>query len=101
MFKTAFIGVAVSLLSACGGEATPQPVVAEPEATATDVDEPQAPTSPPAASGKRVPCVFGQDQTCNGDPSISALWGKCTESGTCECNTGFVLAASGYCEPAS
>ncbi len=111
MFKPTLVLVAVIVVSACGGEATPAPVVAEPiaadavvaEPGATDVDgeEPRATTAPPAGRGKRAPCVFGQDQTCNSDPTVSALWGKCTATGTCECNTGFVLAPTGYCEPAS
>ncbi len=111
MFKPTWVVVAVFVASACGGESTPDPVVAEPTTAgsvdaapgATDVDEheSQPSTLPPAGSSKRTPCVFGQDQTCNSDPSVSALWGKCTETGTCECNTGFVLAPTGYCEPAS
>lgn len=56
-------------------------------------------TAPAQPRGKRAPCVFGQDQTCNGNPSVSALWGKCTESGTCQCHEGFALAPSGYCQP--
>lgn len=53
------------------------------------------------ATGKRAPCTLGADQTCNEDPSVSALWGKCTEQGTCVCNPGFVLGPGGYCRPAS
>lgn len=44
------------------------------------------------------PCTPGQDQTCNGLASMSALAGRCTATG-CECNTGFALNASGRCEP--
>jgi hypothetical protein len=33
----------------------------------------------------------GMDQTCNDDPSISALWGTCQGHGTCTCNSGFVI----------
>lgn len=111
MFKPTLLLFAVSVGSACGGNSTPDPVVAEPSgavsvdtepgATDVDEDEPQASTLPAAGSGKRAPCVFGRDQTCNSDPTVSALWDKCTETGTCECNTGFVLGPTGYCEPAS
>ena len=52
-------------------------------------------------TGKRSPCTFGADQTCNEDPKVSALWGKCTETGVCVCNPGFELSPGGYCRPAS
>lgn len=108
----------VGALSACGGNVTPEPEVAEapvseapvPEAPANadESDAASSAASSPATTndapagaprGKRAPCVLGQDQTCNGDPSVSALWGTCTASGTCECKPGFVLAPSGYCQP--
>jgi hypothetical protein len=57
-----------------------------------------APTGP--ATGKRAPCTLGADQTCNEDPKVSALWGKCTEQGVCVCNPGFELSPGGYCRPA-
>jgi hypothetical protein len=66
-----------------------------PAATPAQAPEPTA--APP--TGKRAPCTLGQDQTCNGDPKVSALWGRCTESGVCECNAGFELHPSGYCQP--
>jgi hypothetical protein len=58
-------------LSACSSASTPSseaPAVAAPH-------------------GKRAPC--SSDQACNDDPSVSALWGRCTELGVCECNEGF------------
>jgi hypothetical protein len=56
--------------------------------------------SPPASSeGKRAPCTLGADQTCNEDPSVSALWGRCTELGVCECQAGFALSPRGRCQP--
>ncbi len=58
-------------------------------------------SQPPTPAGKRAPCTFGADQTCNGDASVSALWGHCTEQGVCECKFGFELAPSGYCRPAA
>jgi hypothetical protein len=55
----------------------------------------------PPAAGKRRPCTLGADQECNDDPAISALWGRCTELGVCECKTGFELSLeSGRCKPA-
>jgi hypothetical protein len=67
-----------------------------PPASAAPVTEPAAP--PP--SGKRPPCKLGEDQACNDDPKVSALWGRCTEAGTCECNEGFQLTPWGRCAPA-
>jgi hypothetical protein len=50
--------------------------------------------APPA--GKRPPCTT--DQSCNDDDSISALWGKCTPLGVCECRPGFELNPRGRCQ---
>jgi len=60
---------------------------------------PVAPSSTEAPAGKRPPCTLGADQTCNADPSVSALWGHCTELGVCECREGFVLNPLGTCQP--
>jgi len=87
MVRSVFL-VVVSMLVGCGGKAAPAPEPAG--ATA-------APATPPTA--KRAPCTFGADQTCNGDPRISSFWGRCTEHGTCECNPGFELSPTGYCQP--
>ena len=83
--------VVVSLLTACGA---PDSHPSEP----TNTNAP--PSSSNAPSGKRVPCTFGADQTCNDDPKVSSLWGRCTELGACECKPGFELGPSGYCRPA-
>jgi hypothetical protein len=65
-----------------------------------------SPTSPPVggppaagapAQGKRVPCTFGADQTCNADPAVSSLHGRCTEAGTCVCKPPAVLTPGGFC----
>ena len=74
-------------LTGCGPEATPA----------------EAPRSEGGApSGKRAPCAFGQDQSCNEDPKVSALWGRCTELGVCECKPGFELGPeSRLCRPVS
>jgi hypothetical protein len=63
----------------------------------------QAPseTSQPVAAphGKRAPC--SSDQSCNENPAVSALWGRCTEMGICECNPGFERSpTSDLCRPA-
>ena len=45
-------------------------------------------------------CTYGQDQTCNDDPLVNALWGVCSATGTCSCNTGYVIdMATGRCTP--
>jgi hypothetical protein len=52
-----------------------------------------------APHGKRAPC--GSDQACNDDPSVSALWGRCTELGVCECNEDFERnPTTDLCRPA-
>lgn len=56
-----------------------------------------APTNPPpTAAGKRAPCAT--DQSCNDDETVSALWGKCTPLGVCECKPGFELNPRGKCQ---
>ncbi|MEI9952959.1 MAG: hypothetical protein WDO74_29280 [Pseudomonadota bacterium] len=74
---------------------TPAQVSAAPVTTPTD----GAPVPSPAPPrGKRSPCT--SDQSCNRDPSVSALWGHCMkDSGVCECNAGFELHPGGYCQP--
>jgi hypothetical protein len=43
-------------------------------------------------------CVFQQDSTCNDEPSMSALAGRCSPAGWCACNHGFGLdLSSGKC----
>lgn len=39
-------------------------------------------------------CTFGADQTCNDNPAISSLHGRCTPAATCICNSGFALNPS-------
>ena len=97
--------VLATLVAGCGGETREPPSApAEPapEQTASPVTEGEAPPETPAEapSGKRAPCTFGADQTCNADPRVSALWGRCTELGVCECREGFRLNPGGACEPA-
>jgi hypothetical protein len=61
---------------------------------------PPEPSQPIAAPhGKRAPC--SSDQSCNENPAVSALWGRCTEMGICECNPGFERSpTSDLCRPA-
>lgn len=63
-----------------------------------------SPTAPPADAppgppqGKRAPCTFGADQTCNADPTVSSIHGRCTELGTCVCKAPAVLSPGGFCK---
>ncbi len=61
-----------------------------------------ASAAPPAPAGgptaKQAPCT--SDQACNEDPAVSALWGKCTPLGVCECKPGFELSPRGRCQKA-
>lgn len=95
---TMFAGV----LCGCDHPTTPAASVAS--------ESPKEPVAeaPPTASegalrpapphGKRAPCTT--DQSCNGDPSVNALWGRCVqETGVCECNAGFELHPGGSCHP--
>lgn len=42
-------------------------------------------------------CTFGQDQTCNDNPIWSAVYGRCTDAGTCVCSDAGMNADSGRC----
>jgi hypothetical protein len=96
--------VHLALLSACNHDPGPMKVptsedVPVPPATALSAEPPPAaPPSAPPAAGKRAPC--GNDQSCNDDETVSALWGKCTALGTCECVAGFELNPRGRCQKA-
>ena len=58
----------------------------------------ESPEASPPPRGKRAPCQT--DQACNDDQSVSALWGRCTELGVCECNEGFERSPiSDLCRP--
>jgi hypothetical protein len=52
--------------------------------------------APAPAAGKRAPCA--NDQSCNEDEAVSALLGKCTPLGVCECKPGFELNPRGRCQ---
>jgi hypothetical protein len=50
--------------------------------------------------GSAAACTPGMDQTCNDNPSVSALWGRCKMDGTCHCEAGFIVKSStGRCTP--
>jgi hypothetical protein len=42
-------------------------------------------------------CTFGQDQTCNDNPIWSAIYGRCTDAGACECSDAGMNPDSGRC----
>jgi hypothetical protein len=97
------LNVTALALIACHQEPAPMKVpttqdIPVPPATALPVEPapPPATSAPPA--DKRAPCA--SDQSCNEDPSVSALWGKCTALGTCECVAGFELNPRGRCQKA-
>jgi hypothetical protein len=69
-------------LSACSA-----PSASTPAAESASEPPGETPEASPPPRGKRAPCQ--SDQSCNDDPSVSALWGRCTELGVCECNEGF------------
>jgi hypothetical protein len=44
------------------------------------------------------PCTVGADQSCNDNPALSSLHGRCQADGTCVCNGGFAMnPATGRC----
>lgn len=43
-------------------------------------------------------CVPKMDQTCNYDPMISSLRGKCNDDSTCTCNPGSTKMVNGKCK---
>jgi hypothetical protein len=105
--QTSFAGALA--LAACSGaqngqapaESAEAPQSETPGATSGPSDGPgDGEASPPVAAphGKRAPC--SSDQSCNEDPAVSALWGRCTEMGICECNPGFERSpTSDSCRP--
>lgn len=49
-----------------------------------------------AGSGGAV-CTFGADQTCNDNPALSSIHGRCTDAGVCACSDAGVNPDSGRC----
>src|SRR4051812_32848961 len=89
---SAVLCAAASSIAACSSSSSP-PTVAAPAAgdppSSEAAPEPSEGTAPAAPRGKRAPCTLGADQSCNEDPKVSALWGRCSELGVCECKPGF------------
>jgi hypothetical protein len=96
--------IAAAGISACSGAQNgqaPAESATSPDAAGEAPAEGAAEPSPPVAAphGKRAPC--STDQSCNEDPAVSSLWGRCTEMGICECNPGFERSpTSDLCRPA-
>lgn len=90
MLRAAYALLALCLTSlapsACSAPGAGAPAENPAEAPASEAPG-EAPAGDPAPSGKRAPCQT--DQACNDDERVSALWGRCTELGVCECNEGF------------
>lgn len=82
---------ALSLPACSGTRAVPSaegpPPGPETPGVGTSAPEGAEPAPPAAPHGKRAPC--STDQSCNDDPAVSALWGRCTAMGVCECREGF------------
>ena len=101
--RTLLVG-SVGSVCACSGAQNGQapaenapPAEGTSEAPGAEDGEPSPPVAAP--HGKRAPC--SSDQSCNENPAVSALWGRCTEMGICECNPGFERSpTSDLCRPA-
>ena len=50
----------------------------------------------PCPDGGAV-CTFGMDQTCNDNPIISSIRGRCTDAGVCACGDAGTNPDSGRC----
>jgi hypothetical protein len=103
MFRPELLILSCTLsLAACSSAGTPgaPPAVPPDDDSATPaMPEPAAAPTEPSRS-KRAPCTLGVDQSCNEDPAVSALWGRCTELGVCECKPGFERSpTSDLCRP--
>jgi hypothetical protein len=104
-FIVSALSFGLSLAACSGASSEPPTAPAIEEPPIEEPADPQSPAEPdgeepPAAHGKRAPCKLGADQLCNDDPSVSALWGRCTELGVCECNPGFERSpTSDLCRP--
>jgi len=98
----------VLTLAACGGRSSSGPGVLDDGGGAVDAArgdgaEAGAPASDAGAhpgDGGAGACTFGQDQTCNDNPDVSAVWGACNADGTCRCRPGFLVnPQTGRCRP--
>jgi hypothetical protein len=57
----------------------------------------QGPPCDAGADALAAICTFGADQTCNDDPRVSSIRGRCTDAGTCECSATGTNPDSGRC----
>jgi hypothetical protein len=101
--------LALASLGGCGGRSSGGPGVVDGDAGARDggsgaLDGGRrdgADGGAHAGDGGAGVCRFGQDQTCNDDPVVSAVWGACNADGTCRCHAGFMVnPQTGKCRPA-
>jgi hypothetical protein len=68
--------------------------------------KPKSPTDPSVRPVKlwaqkqlvNLACVPGMDQTCNNDPRISSIHGRCNPDSTCTCLPGFPKLVNGKCQ---
>ena len=50
-----------------------------------------------AEAGTAAVCTFGADQTCNDNPRLSSIHGRCTDAGACACGDAGTNPDSGRC----
>jgi hypothetical protein len=90
----------VAACSSAGTPAAPSAVPPDGASATPETPEPAATEAAEPPRSKRAPCTLGADQSCNDDPAVSALWGRCTELGVCECKPGFERSpTSDLCRP--
>ena len=68
-------------------------------AVADVLEESTTPTADAPADTSIGRCTPGQDSTCNDNPAISSIHGRCLPDGSCTCLAGFpaVNQATGKC----
>ena len=98
-----WFGIVVACAIACGGACGRSDLDDAFSGTAGAAPATGAAGAGGGASGVSFGCAAGDsDQTCNDDPSVSALWGRCLPGGGCACNDGFSYdATTGRCRPGS
>lgn len=67
-------------------------------ACADSAEHPESVESGTSGDDAAMVCEPGADQTCNDDPAISSLHGRCLPDGSCECTAGIEKnPATGRC----
>jgi hypothetical protein len=68
-------------------------------AVADVLEESTTPTADAPGDTSNGRCTPGQDSTCNDNPAISSIHGRCLPDGSCTCLAGFpaVNQATGKC----